>query len=306
MVVENTRDLAAYEKTGKFEGVYHVLHGAISPMLGIGPDDIKLKELMQRLQSEEVKEVIVATNSSLEGETTAMYISKLIKPTGIKVSRIASGVPVGGDLEYIDEVTLSAGVGRASGAVGKVTVGEEKITSVDVAKAAGVSQATVSMVLNKKYNVSFSKETIQKVERAAEVLGYQSPGRKNRRASRSEKLIVVFCPTLTSPYYSMLIQGIESAAKNQDYGIFICNTQRDPKQEERYLRLVRTIAPQGIIYACNPSPELQEDVQELSRKIPLVVISNKEKTTTMDAINQDNTVVGRMMARHLLDLGHKT
>lgn len=106
MVVENTRDLAAYEKTGKFEGVYHVLHGAISPMLGIGPDDIKLKELIQRLQQEEVKEVIIATNSSLEGETTAMYISKLIKPSGIKVSRIASGVPVGGDLEYIDEVTL--------------------------------------------------------------------------------------------------------------------------------------------------------------------------------------------------------
>lgn len=105
MVVENTRDLAAYEKTGKYEGVYHVLHGAISPMLGIGPNDIKLKELMQRLQGD-VKEVIVATNSSLEGETTAMYISKLIKPTGIKVSRIASGVPVGGDLEYIDEVTL--------------------------------------------------------------------------------------------------------------------------------------------------------------------------------------------------------
>ena len=106
MVVENTRDLAAYEKTGKFDGVYHVLHGAISPMLGIGPDDIKLKELMQRLAQEEVEEVIIATNSSLEGETTAMYISKLIKPTGIRVSRIASGVPVGGDLEYIDEVTL--------------------------------------------------------------------------------------------------------------------------------------------------------------------------------------------------------
>ena len=105
MVVENTRDLAAYEKTGKFEGVYHVLHGAISPMLGIGPNDIKLKELMERLHGD-VKEVIIATNSSLEGETTAMYISKLIKPTGIKVTRIASGVPVGGDLEYIDEVTL--------------------------------------------------------------------------------------------------------------------------------------------------------------------------------------------------------
>ncbi len=105
MVVENTRDLAAYEKTGRFEGVYHVLHGAISPMLGIGPGDIRLKELMARLQGE-VEEVIIATNSSLEGETTAMYISKLIKPAGILVTRIASGVPVGGDLEYIDEVTL--------------------------------------------------------------------------------------------------------------------------------------------------------------------------------------------------------
>lgn len=105
MVLENTRDLAAYEKTGKYEGIYHVLHGAISPMIGVGPNDIKLKELLQRLQGD-VKEVIIATNSSLEGETTAMYISKLIKPTGVKVTRIASGVPVGGDLEYIDEVTL--------------------------------------------------------------------------------------------------------------------------------------------------------------------------------------------------------
>ena len=174
MVVENTRDLVAYEKTGKYEGVYHVLGGAISPMLGIGPADIRLKELMVRLEKDvdeviiatnsslegettamyisklikptgikvtriasgdhvlggaispmlgigpadirlkelmvrlekDVDEVIIATNSSLEGETTAMYISKLIKPTGIKVTRIASGVPVGGDLEYIDEVTL--------------------------------------------------------------------------------------------------------------------------------------------------------------------------------------------------------
>ena len=97
MVVENTRDLAAYEKTGKYEGVYHVLHGAISPMLGIGPGDIRLKELMQRLQGD-VDEVIIATNSSLEGETTAMYISKMTKPTGITVTRVASGVPVGGDM----------------------------------------------------------------------------------------------------------------------------------------------------------------------------------------------------------------
>jgi len=105
MVVETPGDLAAYEKTGKYEGVYHVLHGAISPMLGVGPDDIRLKELMTRLTGD-VKEVIIATNSSLEGETTAMYISKLIKPAGIRVTRIASGVPVGGDLENIDEVTL--------------------------------------------------------------------------------------------------------------------------------------------------------------------------------------------------------
>lgn len=106
MVVENPRDLAAYERTGKYTGVYHVLHGAISPMLGIGPDDIRLKELIARLAGDTVKEVIIATNSSLEGETTAMYISKLIKPAGVKVTRIASGVPVGGDLEYVDEVTL--------------------------------------------------------------------------------------------------------------------------------------------------------------------------------------------------------
>lgn len=105
MVVENTRDLAAYEKTGQYNGVYHVLHGAISPMLGIGPNDIKLKELIERLKGD-IDEVIVSTNSSLEGETTAVYISKLIKPMGIKVTRIASGVPVGGDLEYIDSVTL--------------------------------------------------------------------------------------------------------------------------------------------------------------------------------------------------------
>ena len=104
-VVEDVRSVMSFEKVREYRGLYHVLHGAISPMLGIGPGEIRLKELMQRLQGD-VKEVIIATNSSLEGETTAMYISKLIKPTGIKVSRIASGVPVGGDLEYIDEVTL--------------------------------------------------------------------------------------------------------------------------------------------------------------------------------------------------------
>lgn len=105
MVVENSRDLAAYERTGQFTGVYHVLHGVINPVLGIGPADIKIAELMVRLR-EDIDELIIATGSGPEGEATAMYISKLVKPAGIKVSRIASGVPVGGDLECIDEVTL--------------------------------------------------------------------------------------------------------------------------------------------------------------------------------------------------------
>lgn len=106
MVVESTKDMAAYERIGKFNGLYHVLNGVISPMLGIGPSDIRIKELLLRLQQEPVEEVVIATNSSVEGEATAMYISKLLKPAGIKVSRIANGIPVGGDLEYIDEVTL--------------------------------------------------------------------------------------------------------------------------------------------------------------------------------------------------------
>ncbi len=106
MVVENTRDLAAYEKTGEYEGVYHVLQGVINPSLGIGPNDIRIRELLVRLQKQDVEEVIIATNSSVEGEATATYLSKLIKPAQIKVSRIASGVPVGGELENIDEITL--------------------------------------------------------------------------------------------------------------------------------------------------------------------------------------------------------
>lgn len=107
MVVEQTQDLAAYEKTGQYNGVYHVLQGTLVPSLGKGPDEIRFKELMDRLKDHEVKELILATNSSLDGEATAMYISKKVKPLGIKVSRIASGVPIGGELEYIDEVTLS-------------------------------------------------------------------------------------------------------------------------------------------------------------------------------------------------------
>ena len=106
-VVEDVRDIIAMEKTHEFRGVYHVLHGSISPMNGVGPDDIKIKELLARLMDGTVKEVILATNPRVEGEATAMYLSKLIKPLGIKVTRIAHGIPVGGDLEYTDEITLT-------------------------------------------------------------------------------------------------------------------------------------------------------------------------------------------------------
>lgn len=106
-VVEDVKDVVAMEKTHEFKGVYHVLHGSISPMNGIGPEDIKIKELLERLKDVDVKEIIIATNPRVEGEATAIYLSKLIKPIGIKVTRIAHGIPVGGDLEYTDEVTLS-------------------------------------------------------------------------------------------------------------------------------------------------------------------------------------------------------
>ena len=107
MVVEHTKDLAAYEKTGQYHGVYHVLQGSLVPSLGKGPDDIRFKELETRVSEGDIKEVILATNSSLDGEATAMYITKKLKPYNLKISRIASGVPIGGELEYIDEVTLS-------------------------------------------------------------------------------------------------------------------------------------------------------------------------------------------------------
>ena len=113
-VVEDVRDVIAMERTHEFKGVYHVLHGSISPMNGIGPDDIKIKELLTRIAENDVKEIILATNPRVEGEATAIYLSKIIKPLGVKVTRIAQGIPVGGDLEYTDEVTLSqALVGRS-------------------------------------------------------------------------------------------------------------------------------------------------------------------------------------------------
>ncbi len=107
-VVEDVKDVIAMERTHEFKGIYHVLHGSISPMNGIGPDDIKIKELLDRINTNpDTKEIIIATNPRVEGEATAMYISKILKPLGIKVTRIANGIPVGGDLEYTDEITLA-------------------------------------------------------------------------------------------------------------------------------------------------------------------------------------------------------
>ena len=180
----------------------------------------------------------------------------------------------------------------------------KKVTSTDIAKAAGVSQATVSMVLNKKYNVSFSKATIEKVEQAAKELGYTVPRQRSRKSAKNSRLIVVFCPTLTNPYYVMLLQGIETVAKEKGYGVFVCNTQRELKIEEQYLRMMYSVSPAGIIYTCNPSNAFMEQVEEIAAKIPLVVISNRDKVK-VDAISQDNTKVGSLMARHLLDLGHR-
>ena len=162
---------------------------------------------------------------------------------------------------------------------------KKKVTSTDIAHAAGVSQSTVSMILNKKYDVSFSKDTIEKVENAAKELGYVPPKRKTRKDTKREKLLVVFCPNLTNPYYVMLLQGIEAHAKDQGYGLFVCNTQRDLRMEERYLKMMWHLRPLGIIYTCNPSHCFMD----------LVV----------DAVELDNSKLGRVMAKHLLGLGHR-
>ena len=180
---------------------------------------------------------------------------------------------------------------------------KKKVTSTDVARAAGVSQATVSMILNQKYNVSFSRETVRRVEEAARQLGYRLPRQKPAKCARSRKLLVVFCPTLTNPYYVMLLQGIEAKAKEAGYGVFVCNTQRDLKTEENYLRMMREVNPLGIIYACNPS--FGQEVEALSREIPVVVISNRDDEFAIDAVAINNRKPGILMARHLLELGHR-
>lgn len=185
-------------------------------------------------------------------------------------------------------------------------MGKKKVTSSDVAAKAGVSQATVSMVLNKKYNVSFSKDVVRKVEEAARELGYELPKRKKRREEHHrENMLVVISPNLTNPYYVMLLQGIESRAADQGFGIFVCNTQRDLNMEERYLKMILSMKPQGVIYMCNPSQCFMEQVKELSSRIPVVVINNQNEKLDVDAVELDNSKLGRLMARHLLELGHQ-
>lgn len=185
-------------------------------------------------------------------------------------------------------------------------MGRKKVTSSDVAKMAGVSQATVSMVLNKKYNVSFSKDVVEKVENAARELGYELPKRrKPREEARRENMLVVISPNLTNPYYVMLLQGIESRATEQGFGIFVCNTQRDLRLEERYLKMISSLKPQGMIYMCNPSQCFMAQVEELAQHIPVVIINNQNEKLNVDAVELDNAKLGRLMARHLLELGHQ-
>ncbi len=181
----------------------------------------------------------------------------------------------------------------------------KKVTSTDIAKAAGGSQSTVSMVLNKKHNVSFSRETIDRVEAAAKELGYSAPKRKTRKGARKEKLLVVFCSNLTNPYYVMLLQGIELRAKEQGFGLFVCNTQRDLKMEERYLKMMWQLRPLGIIYTCNPSHCFMGLVKELAEKIPVAVVNNQNEKLDVDAVELDNSKLGSIMAEHLLELGHR-
>ncbi len=182
---------------------------------------------------------------------------------------------------------------------------KKKITSSDVAKAAGVSQATVSMVLNKKYNVSFSREVIQAVEEAAKELEYEIPKRKNKKENRREKLLVVFCPNLTNPYYVMLLQGIESRAREKGYAIFVCNTLRSLELEEKFLKMMDALQPRGVVYTCNPSRCFMDKVEDLSKTIPVAIINNQNEKLEVDAVELDNSKLGRVMARHLLELGHK-
>lgn len=182
---------------------------------------------------------------------------------------------------------------------------QKKVTALDVAKIAGVSPATVSMILNKKNNVSFTKSTINNVEDAAKMLGYKVPANKKKEIGKKEKIIVVVVSNMTNPYYLMLLQGAETYAAEQGYSIFLCNIYHEEKTEEHYLKIISNMRISGIIYMCNPSQKCMKLLKIMVRKIPVVIVNNKEKEVNIDSIEIDNNKLGRVMAEHLLTLGHK-
>ena len=140
-----------------------------------------------------------------------------------------------------------------------------------------------------KYDVSFAKDTVERVENAAKELGYVPPKRKTRKGTKREKLLVVFCPNLTNPYYVMLLQGIEAHAKEKGFGLFVCNTQRDLRMEERYLKMMWQLRPLGIIYTCNPSHCFMELVGEIAEQIPVAIVNNQNEKMNVDAVELDNS-----------------
>ena len=179
----------------------------------------------------------------------------------------------------------------------------KKVTSTDVAKKAGVSQSAVSMILNKKYNVSFSRETIQRVEKAAEELGYSMDKKKEKQGVRMRGTIFVVCPNFTNPYYFSLIQGIEKTAQKSKYDVFLCNTRRDYQTEEKYLKKIEKLNPSGLIYTFSPTfPEL---LMQIAQKIPVVLIGEKNGAQGLDTVELNSEKTGRMVAEHLLELGHR-
>ena len=142
------------------------------------------------------------------------------------------------------------------------------------------------------------------MEKAAKELGYVAPKRKVRKAGKKEKHLAVL-QTLPNPYYVMLLQGVEMRARDEEYTLFVCNTQRDLGMEERYLKMMPSLNPMGIIYMCNPSECFMDMVERLAERIPVVIINNQNEKLSLDAVELDNSKLGRLMARHLLDLGHK-
>lgn len=176
------------------------------------------------------------------------------------------------------------------------------ITSMDVAKKAGVSQSTVSMVLNKKYNASFSRETVEKVEAAARELGYSLEKKAVKAGIKLKKTIIVVCPSLSNPYYNMLLEGIEQVAQKHNYDIFICQTRRSLMTEEKYLKKVEKLLPSGMIYLSMPG--FIQMVEAMSEKIPTVFVGEKNVDLNLDAIELDSRKPGNMVAKYLIGLGH--